>query len=334
MAVLLAGWSLWAQNASIGPAATSSAPAVVTVAADQHDDVRVLRVYNVSDLIDQPVEMPKKSGIPPTRLYEPREQHQRDQEQRDPGIFTPLDISNMIGQLFERGTPLLRAETGGAVLVEATQAQQVKIDEFLKLLRKARAARRNVVLQAWWLMLDNQKADKLFGPTQSPLAEVAPDQLASLDAEIAFSGSVAGLEDRPLYLSGGPCQTVVTDGSPIVSENVSAYDPMIQIVQWGPVLELTPGIAENGATANINVRSVISQPDEKTLRRAKPPSPPASTRPADEMFRELDRLDFNAYALNTSVRIPVGKPVLLGKMQVASAPAKGLFLVVQLKVQP
>lgn len=330
-AVMIMGWSLRAQDVTSAGTTVASAPASAGDSADQPVK-KIIRIYNTADLIDPPDATPQKSGVPPTRLYESRETKAREDE----GIpcdasMTAGKLSGMIERLFETDEPLVRVTLEGRLVIEGTARQQAKIEDFLALLRKERAGRRMISLQAWWVVLDGQQAVKAFGQSPAPLAEVAPEVLSSLEGD-AVSGSVAGFESQPLRLAAGLCQTVVTDGSPVVSENATAIDPMIQIVQWGPVLEVVPLVADSGTSATVHIRSIITEPGEKTLKRERPAAPPLSTTmPSTAGFlREVDRLDFMAYSLNTSLRMPLGRPVLVGSM--SKAPGKRIYFVLQLKV--
>jgi hypothetical protein len=136
-----------------------------------------------------------------------------------------------------------------------------------------------------------------------------------------------------LSLAAGRCQTVVTDANPVVAENIGAMTPTLQIVQWGPVLEVQADLSEDGRTAGIELDSILSHPSEleaKPLRSAG--AILATSRPFTDynLVKDIDKLDFLLHTLHTSIRVPVGKSVLVGGMTLAEGPkGKSVYLLLQ-----
>jgi hypothetical protein len=61
----------------------------------------------------------------------------------------------------------------------------------------------------------------------------------------------------------------------------------------------------------------------------------SASRPSSDfnLIKDVDKLDFLLHTLHTSVRAPVGKPVLVGGMTLAHGPkGKSVYLLLQVSV--
>jgi hypothetical protein len=112
------------------------------------------------------------------------------------------------------------------------------------------------------------------------------------------------------------------DFIPVVTSSAVAARPIIAMVQWGASLEAGVKVLQDGQTAHVNVDSCVSEPREM---RQKPVAvrQMAGGKPGGFPPNVLDCLDFDARLLQTSVRVPLGKAVLVGGMVLADPRQSG-----------
>jgi hypothetical protein len=345
LGVLVSCWSLWAQGtAQSAPPAPLLAKPADEPPPPPEPPKPVLKIYKVWDLIDVPaLPAPEKSAVPPTRLYEPpsdKSYHSSFIDRPDSSTPPPPRPRPTIGSLaailrdslhFEEEVSIQTIE--GMFLVTANTDSHKKIEQFLSAVRKELASRRVITIQATWAIVDDEKAAKVLGSGSPAPKVLAPEAQKALEEDTAFQGSTMSVEGERSRLAAGRCQTVLTDANPIVADNIGVMTPTIQIVQWGPVLEVQANLSEDGRSVGIELDSVLSDPNElgvKALRTTG--SILATSRPfADyNLVKDIDKLDFLLHTLHTSIRVPVGKSVLVGGMTLAKGPkGRSVYLLVQ-----
>ncbi|MGA2030977.1 MAG: hypothetical protein ABSG68_01870 [Thermoguttaceae bacterium] len=96
----------------------------------------------------------------------------------------------------------------------------------------------------------------------------------------------------------------------------TAYWPTINVVNVGVVVEVRPSVAPGTNTAVLDLRSSVT--------RWGKPAPPARLGAAGSASCPVDRPNIPAAQMAMTVRVPLGKPVLLGAVTFAPADGAGL----------
>ena len=203
-----------------------------------------MHLYKVADLVQNPPMAPsrEKSAIPPTKLYEVGRTSSSSGSSGSSGYSgdpTPpqrskLTIGSLVAILDDAirfGDEVSIQCAEGMLIVNALPDSHKKIEEFVSTLRKELAARRTLAVRAVWLVLDDEKAAKTFGSAAPASQTLTAESLKAMEGDILYQVSGLCLEGEHASLGGGRCETVLTDTNALVSENVSAMSPTIQIVQ-------------------------------------------------------------------------------------------------------
>jgi hypothetical protein len=255
-------------------------------------------------------------------------------------------------------------ETGGPgtirsyrsmLIISQTAAVHAKIGEFLDVLREQTGTLRTVTVAAYWLMLDSEKLS---------LLQVERDGVSSIDRETLakyakeegnYRGQITCFSGQTVHLVGGMRRNVVTSVIPVVGGDNPAYQPRGGTPNMGVLLQVRPTLVAEQNAAIVDLQSwVTAAPKTSQMvefhsgaTSAGGPSVVESTQGADEkavatgeVATRVDRLDIASQALATTLRAPVGTPVLVGGLtDVSSSGAKSdagerkqLYVVVQVNV--
>ena len=230
-------------------------------------------------------------------------------------------------------------EVGGAgnctlydqvLAISQTVAIHLEIEAFLDALRAQRQAVPTVVVDARWLVLDSDLLDRLLGdrkPRDADAAQVAvdPEALDLLTRTVpSYRARINCVSGRKAYLAAGDRRTVVHGAIPVVGSGVG-YQPVIRIPNVGLVLEIRPTVDRGMKTALVDIDSTVTRwrkPD-RALRvgtRFSPSEMEYSYDGAKERVEEpggegsvdVDRVNLPTQQFAASVRVPLGKPILVG----------------------
>jgi hypothetical protein len=237
---------------------------------------------------------------------------------------------------------------GGLLLVKQTPAVHRQIETLLSSIREEGGTVQAVTLQAYWLLLGSDDLDRLSpeskdGDRGGP-ALVDRNVLKQFaDSATSYRGRITCFSDQTVHLVSGRRTTVVVSGVPTVGHHSIGYTPVISVPNIGVLLQVRPTLLPDRPAAVVNLESTVT-----SLAEEEPSTPVTSTsaaaRPeADQSSAsatlKLDRLSIDAHHLATTVRLPLGKPVLAGGLSMAggdrpsgeeAAERKQLYLVVEL----
>ena len=175
-----------------------------------------------------------------------------------------------------------------------------------------------------WLALDDAQRAQLT-PESSGKSAVAVDSAAlkKLPAETTrHQGQVTCHSGQTVHIVSGTRHTVVTSAIPVVGGPGTGYQPVVAFPNAGVLLQVTPLILPGGQAASLDVQSTVTAWQT-----------PESVNVSDGgTSLSIDRVRLAANQIATTVRIPVGKPVLVGGLTPSDADAsqKTLYLVVEL----
>ncbi len=267
-------------------------------------------------------------------------------------------------------------ELGSQLVVMQTAEVHEKIAQLLDALRKE-GSRGAVTVRAHWLLLNNEQYTALFfeSDANSPRA-VNRDFLQSMeDDATTIHGEVTCSDGQTVHITSGRVRSAVTSMIPVVGQIESEYEsdgielamvdepkdaltggpkvprilstllaskpqvlagdpsskvgyqPIITMQNSGVVLELTPTRLPGAKTVVLDLKSVAMRWNEK----------PDEPRDFHGVIK-LDQTDVISQQLATTLRVPIGVPVLVGGLTLEPGAAGGesgslrLYLVVEVTV--
>ena len=249
----------------------------------------------------------------------------------------------------------IRLLAPGRMVVTQTVENHTLLVQLLDQFRETRA--RMVRVRAHWLVLPQDDADKLFAPAggagrqpETALVSLDPGALRSLPKDaVQFQAQTLGYNTQTVHVVSGPARTVVSDVDVQVGTGVAGFDPVVELVRSGLVLEVTPLITSDNRAVVLDLYSAFVEPPKdgkplpiRALAAASPPPPagaraqtgPADAEPATALAEGvIDRLGTTIQELRTTVQVPLNRPVLIGGMTLAPSvsgqPSPTMYLVVE-----
>ncbi len=158
-------------------------------------------------------------------------------------------------------------------------------------------------------------------------------------------GRVSCYNDQTVHLVSGDRRTLVTGVIPTVGFGSIGYTPSLVVPNIGLLLQVRPTVDPNRESAVLNVTSTLTEwqdpGDPITIKSDfEPASKEGIPTKGGSTQVTIDRVNLKTQHLGTTVRVPVGQPVLVGGMSdlqndpkpAADAPARQLYLIVKLTV--
>ncbi len=203
---------------------------------------------------------------------------------------------------------------GGALAVNNTEAVHKKITEFFAALRRETDNLRTLAIDAQWLLLDETQLRGLniAGAKEAGTAAQAREQLASLPASVQRTRArITCFNGQTVHLISGHLETKIQGAIPVVGGTEPGYQPTIALPHLGTLLQITalmlPG--DDGVLVDLHSLATRSNREPQAVRLG-----------GDGQFPnvQVDRTDTEAQQLATALRVPAGRPVLVGGMNFAS----------------
>lgn len=235
------------------------------------------------------------------------------------------------------------------LVVSQTAAIHAKIEATLEMLREMTGTLRTVSIRGHWLLLDSDQLDKLQ-VDRDGRTSIDREQLAKLTREpTSYRGQITCFSGQTVHLVGGQRRNVVTGVIPVVGGGTPAYQPRGGMPNMGVLLQVRPTLVAGGDAAIVDLQTwVTSSPTKDATLEFQSKQAAASPRNDAEDKAEanksegaavrVDRLDIASQSLATTLRAPIGVPVLAGGLTAVpqiegdSGEAKQLYLVVEVNV--
>jgi hypothetical protein len=252
----------------------------------------------------------------------------------------------------ENGTGEGQVESlGTALVVWQTGPVHALIEDFLKQIREGSTDRKTLTIDARWLLLTSDDLSKLLGPDpQKPeldrkLLDELTRQATSLRAITnCFSGQlvylvsgtrrnfvggyipVVGSVDRSdqagrigarARMSDGPIRVQMVNqvsGEGTVAEPKVGYQPINVNMNFGALLEIRPTRMVD-KTAVVDLKSTLTMPSQQMA------APAVGFEMG--MMPAPDRVATDTQEFATTLRMPLGKPVLVGGLTYIPSAAEG-----------
>ena len=209
----------------------------------------------------------------------------------------------------------------GALIITQTGQNQNAIATFLRQLAQDQGV---VRVTADWLLLPPAELARLIKPAtgERPNASpqvIDPAALEKLDRGVRhFHAETLGFSAQTVHVVSGRERTLVSNTTPVISTKSVGYAPTMANVGNGLALEVNPRVDADHKTALVTVYSTFTVPHNVTGLSA---SGAATTRPVDgeQVVRGRTTAMIQPVAqvvqeLRTSVRVPIGVPVVVGGM--------------------
>ena len=311
----------------------------------------VIRMYNVQDLV-LARDFPYRSAVlPPTSLEadtdwvsysaagggfgdlfeaeapEKAEELGRIATTLSPSVLADLIMRTVDPQSWEEDERVKIDRVGALLVVMQTLENQTKIAE---LLEQFRIARPMVAIEAKWVLLEDALVPKLFGAagakrTVPPIVMEAA--LAEVKAQVVYRGQITCFDRQTVHVASGRAQTLMTDLEPVVAEAAVGWDPTLNPLLWGALLEVTPALSPDRKSVTMKVHSMITEGKEVTTRTVEASVGDKAVPPTKG---EVDLPEFLMHTFRTTVQAPLDKGVLIGGMTSPEAvDGKVLYLILE-----
>jgi hypothetical protein len=240
---------------------------------------------------------------------------------------------------------------GSSLLISTTPETHAKLTALIDLFRQRWGSLRTISVQAHWLWLTpsqvdeslvQPKAGEAAGVSQVSLNSVSAENwkklLASADKQGApapYHAIITCYNGQTVAAQAGTQRIAVTGINPVVGgEKAIGYAPQVRNIHEGATLQITPLATRHVKYVVLDVHSrvnilptALKQLQEKVER--------VIDNDPQQVVEALDRTVLQTQRLETTLRLPVGQPTLIGGMTFAGAEGKTahLYLFITAKVQ-
>ena len=240
------------------------------------------------------------------------------------------------------------APLGTTLVVLQTAEAQEAIGQLLGSLRDGSASRRSMTIDARWLLLDSDGLERLKVTGDDGESTIDRQVLAEFTREpTSLRGFISCFSGQSVFLTSGTVRSNVTSYIPVVgsieppkpevmfasqrgdgslslvsdeqrsgfSNRSVGYQPVTTTNNFGVQIELRPTRLHPEKAAAVDLRSTITFP----VNSSNAGELAAAT---SDLVPQVDRLAILTQELATTLRVPLGEPVLVGGMTVV-APRQG-----------
>lgn len=256
------------------------------------------------------------------------------------------------------------AKLGNALIISADADTHDQIDAMLNLFRKRWGSVRTVSVEAYWLWLtEAELAPALVEmPAQPNLGDdlktyglIKPEawkkiledrQKAEGDYKPGWRAKITCYNGQTVHTVSGTQRLSVVQVRPVLLRNEEngkpegasvAYRPEVNLIQEGAALQVTPIAGVSGDTVLLDIHSRVCLPEEakaielkEVVKQIGPAGDPA------QIVDVIDKSRLLVQRFSTTLRVPVGQPMLVGGMTFSVLPKPGepnLYLFVKTSVQ-
>jgi hypothetical protein len=252
------------------------------------------------------------------------------------------------------GGPSTIAPVGSSLIVTTTSQTHAKLVALIDLFRQRWGSLRTISVHAHWLWLSpSQVEETLSPPAQNAVNKQASLNSLTLDAWKKLLAAAEQNAGRSGYHAIVTCyngQTVATQAGsqrlaviglvPVVTGGENAgvsFTPQLRTIHDGVTLQVTPLATRQGKYVVLDIHSRVNLlPPAAPIAKEEAPQPfAANTNDPRRLVEALERGAVQTQRLETTLRLPVGEPTLIGGMTFAGPDGKSshLYLFITAKVQ-
>jgi hypothetical protein len=272
--------------------------------------------------------------------------------------FQPIQdaITNIVATKtwVENGGTGTISEHDRMLVINQTREVHMAIEQFLDTLRTRRRAAPTLSVELHWLWLDPKQRGCLLAarvkPSQGQKTPcVDPQRLQQVAREArGFHGRVSCVNGLGTVLAAGDRRLLITGAIPVVGgpggDNVG-YTPMTSLPNVGVTARIRPTFVPGTKTANLDIVSLITRwdparkpaligaswtADKRAIANNSAPLPAAvpavksNAAVGGSASCPVDRPVVPTQQISTTLRVPLGKPVIVGSMTFDPAGGAGL----------
>ena len=253
------------------------------------------------------------------------------------------------------GGPAICVPFGSNLLIRQTPAVHEQVAELLEMIRAQGGSPQTMTVEARWLLLDSGQLGQLLpsgnsGPGPNARITVDPAILEQMTRDLpSYRGRIACFSGQTVHVVTGGRRAVVIGAVPVVG-SMPAYQPIMAFVNVGVVLEATPTLLPGAEAAVLDLQSVVTgwrEPEPPIQiggsyppsKRLSPGTNEIEEEPGGTASITVDRVNMPTQQLATTLRLPLGEPVLVGGLTLEPTESAGaeetagegkqLYLVVQ-----
>jgi hypothetical protein len=231
------------------------------------------------------------------------------------------------------------ATIGSSLLISQTEDIHEQIASLMNLFRERWGSLRTVSIQAEWLWLTEQELNGLLAKDAKAFGLVDREAWLELheappreNAKAGYSATITCQNGQTVHTLSGGQTLAVTGMIPVVggTEKSVGYQPFVAMIQEGAALQVTPISNRSGKfiTLDAHSRVTLVQPVER--------EPAEVDHEVKALVSAIDRPEVLTHRLSTTLRVPVGHPMLIGGMTFDGKPQAGepnLYLFVTVAIQ-
>lgn len=252
------------------------------------------------------------------------------------------------------------ARLGTSLVINAEPQVHEQVENLLAQLRRRWGTLRTVSVDCWWVWLSRAELRRLLpGDGRRPVrgtALAAYGLVEEAEFERLLDDQTAGTEEQGprvhehLVITGyngqtvsgvsGTEQAIVSDLEPVVASPVDdrslgqvAYQLRQTVIQQGVALQLTPLVNSSGRIVVLDLRSRVALIDPEVEQRAPHLVVREEVAGPERVKEAIDRTKMQVQRLSTTMRVPVGQPVLIGGMSFPAEEERRLYLFARVEVQ-
>ena len=216
-------------------------------------------------------------------------------------------------------------------IVNQTRTVHQQIERFMEMInRGGENAAQSMVVEAYWLLLDSSQLERLRSPGKPDGKQVRLSVNPKVLEELARSapglrGQIACFNNQTVHIVAGDRRNVILGSVPVVGGGVG-YQPVTANVNIGALLQVCPAYISGMNSASVDIESTVTGWREGLepvrLNSTTPPMDvPEDATPGAPSIKEpgntnslivLDRVCMPAQQIACTLRVPLGKPVLVG----------------------
>ena len=209
----------------------------------------------------------------------------------------------------------------------------------MNLFRERWGSLRTVSVIADWVWLTEPQLNALLARDAEAFGLVAEDRWQQFrdaprdpDARSGYSATITCQNGQTVHTLAGGQTLAVTNLTPVVggTQKAVGYQPSISLIQEGAALQVTPISNRSGKFVTLDVHSRV------TLLKDVERRPQQGKSELDAVVAAIDRPQVLTQRLSTTLRLPVGKVMLVGGMTFEGQPTAqdpNLYLFVNVALQ-
>jgi hypothetical protein len=257
-------------------------------------------------------------------------------------IQATLDIEELIDIISLTIAPTTWDRVGGSasiqpyknqdLVISQTRAVHAQIRELLKEINSGRGTgEQSMVVEAYWLLLDSTQLEKLRMPSAAESRKIRITVNPKILEEYArtapaLRGQIVCLNNQTVHIVAGDRRNVHTGSIPVVGGSEAGYQPITANVNVGALLQVCPACIPGMNSVIVDIESTVTNWHEgleplKIESTSSPADVPIDPIQGAASIKQpgktssvtlMDHLQMPAHQIACTLKVPLGKPVLVG----------------------